>query len=99
VQVLQLTALLAIAQFASLAISTNAIVSTPPHASARLPLDVVAMLRTTPPPEGIGHRSNFSLLGSTATTQNPLDAPPPAFSASCGIPLFQHVADRLTMKA
>jgi len=68
VQVLQLTALLAIAQFASLAISTNAIVSTPPHASARLPLDVVAMLRTTPPPEGIGHRSNFSLLGSKRTS-------------------------------
>ena len=67
-QVLQLTALLAIAEFAPLAISTNAIVSTPLHASARFPLDVVAMLRTTPPPEGIGHRSNFSLLGSKRTS-------------------------------
>src|ERR671936_2108446 len=48
-------------------ISTSATRLTPLHARARLPSRVTDTLRTTPPPEGIAHVWNFSVLGSKRT--------------------------------
>jgi hypothetical protein len=42
--------------------------STPLHAKTSLPSRVVAMLRITPPPEGIVHDPNFSVRGSKRTS-------------------------------
>src|SRR5579885_1625974 len=51
-----------------LLISTMAIPLTPLQASQRLPSGVGIMFRTTPPPDGIVHVWNFSVLESKRTT-------------------------------
>ena len=54
--------------FAAGEIVTSAILSTPLQASAKPPAGVATMLRTTPPPDGIGHCSKLLVFGSKRTS-------------------------------
>ena len=48
--------------------SAAATLFTPLHARYSLPSRVATILRTTPPPEGIGHVLNAAVLGSNRTS-------------------------------